>query len=195
MTAPRFIATETGLRLLSDALRWNRTAASALRHPARIAGTALGPVAREQTQRQGLYLRVVSISEATIDALALELTQSGLKYVDEVVRRLVLEKEIAGTASWDSRRRSFKRHHNVDLRKCDAHKELLAATEARNAIAHGLGKLTARQAASNETLKDLSSISIDVVDGYIRLRPTHVAEAIGFSRRFIIDVDGRARSH
>lgn len=191
MTAPRFDATESGLRLLGAALR----AHSALRQrslvPGRITATAFGPVTSEETDRQGLYLRVVSIGEATIDALGLELSRRGIPNISEVVRRLILEKEIAGSASWDARRRSFRRHHGIDLRKCDAHPEVLAATDVRNAIAHGLGRLTARQTASRETYKNLARIAVDVVDGRVRLEHRHISEAVGYCRRFVTDIDAR----
>lgn len=188
---PRFDATESGLRLLGAALRTNATVPLRSRVAGRITATAFGPVSKEQTDRQGLYLRVVSIAEATIDALALELTRRDLPTMGEVVRRLVLEKEIASSSSWDARRRSFRRHHGVDLHKCDAHHEVRAATEVRNAIAHGLGRLTARQTASQETYKNLARIAVDVVDGHVRLQPNHVAEAVEYCRRFVHDVDSR----
>lgn len=191
MTAPRFNATESGLRLLGAALRAQSTFPQRSRLPGRITATAFGPVTREETDRQGLYLRVVSIAEATTDALALELTRRAIANIDEVVRRLILEKEIAGSASWDARRRSFRRHHGIDLRKCDAHREVLAATDVRNAIAHGLGRLTARQAASQETYKNLGRIAVDLVDGRVRLQGRHILEAVGYCRRFVMDVDAR----
>ena len=191
MTAPRFDATESGLRLLGAALRAN----SALRQrslvPGRITATAFGPVTSEETDRQGLYLRVVSITEATVDALGLELSRRAIPNIGEVVRRLILEKEIAGSASWDARRRSFRRHHGIDLRKCDAHREVLAATDVRNAIAHGLGRLTARQTASQETYKNLARIAVDVVDGRVRLQRRHISEAVVYCRRFVTDIDAR----
>lgn len=186
---PRFNATESGLRLLAAALRSNAALPPRSRIPGRITATAFGPVTKEETDRQGLYLRVVSIAEATVDALALELTRRDVAQIDEVVRRLILEKELAGSASWDARRRAYRRHHGVDLRKCDAHSEVLAATDVRNAIAHGLGRLTARQTASQETYKNLALISVDVVNGRVRLQPKHVAEAAGYCRRLITDVD------
>lgn len=191
MTLPRHSATESGLRLLGAAFRANLALPPPSRLPGRITATAFGPVTKEETDRQGLYLRVVSIAEATVDALALELTRGALTMVDEVIRRLVLEKEIAGSASWEARRRAFRRHHGVDLRKCDAHNEVLASTEVRNAIAHGLGRLTARQTASQETYRSLARISVDIVDGQVRLQPTHVAEAVAFCRQFLRDLDAR----
>jgi hypothetical protein len=190
---PRFDATESGLRLLGAALRSNAVVPPRSRRPGRIVATAFGPIAKNETDRRGLYLYVVSIAEATIDALALELTQRSLCDIDEVVRRLILEKEIAGSASWEARRRSFRRHHGVDLRRCDAYYEVHAATDVRNAIAHGLGRLTARQIASQETYKNLARISIDVVDGQVRLHPRHVAEVVGYCRRFVHDVDARVQ--
>jgi hypothetical protein len=188
---PRFNATESGLRLLGATLRSNATLPPRSRPPGRITATAFGPITEEETDRQGLYLRVVSIAEATVDALALELTRRAVTHIDELIRRLILEKEIAGSASWDARRRAYRHHHGLDLRKCDAHAEVLAATDVRNAIAHGLGRLTARQTASQETYKNLALISVDVVDRRVRLQSTHVAEAVGYCRRLINDVDAR----
>lgn len=187
--APRFNATESGLRLLSSASRSNYTYPSRSAASGRILATAIGPVSQQESDRQGLYLHVVSIAEATIDALALELSEQALARHDEVVRRLLTEKEIASSASWEARRRSFRRHHGLNLRQCDAHEEVMATTEVRNAIAHGLGRLTARQVTSGETLSNLRRISVDVVDGRVRLVADDVANAVAYCRRFISAVD------
>lgn len=158
----------------------------------RINTTSLGVVSPEDMAVQGLYLRAVSVVEATLDALALELTKVALKRVDAVISNLILEKEIAGSSSWEARRRMFRRHHGIDLRSCVSWREIEAAVDVRNAIAHGLGKLTARQLASREVFARLAHLGIDVVDNRVHVERSAITDLIRFCGEFIEDVDARA---
>lgn len=188
-----YAATESGLRLLAATVRNHRRNQLVRRSVGRITVTSLGPTSDSVMNVQIGYLRLVSVVEATVDALAMELTWGSLTNVDEAIRALVLEKEIAGSASWDSRRRSFKRHHDLDLRKCDRHDDVLAATDVRNSIAHALGRLTARQAASQDTVKRMRSIGVDVIDGWVVVKPDDIARCFDDGRAFLLDLDGRAK--
>ncbi len=162
-----------------------------------LAGPSLGRIHRTQfgsTSAATLalhsgFLRLVSIAEATVDSLGVEATNRRVGAVDQSVRLLILEKELAATSTWDARRRVFRRHHGVDLRKCDEFKRMEAANDVRNAIAHGLGRLTARQVHSPETVRRISSIGVDVVDGYVSIEERHLVECAGYARLFLTSVD------
>ena len=158
----------------------------------RIHSTSLGSNDPYVVSLQSSFLRLVSITEATVDALGVELTKSRVAQVDDVLRLLMLEKELAGSSSWEARRRSFKRHHAVDLRKCAEHPRVEAAAEVRNAIAHGLGRLTTRQVLAVELPAQLARINISVVNGFVDLRQTHVADCAAYTAEFLRSLDASA---
>lgn len=138
---------------------------------------------------QSGFLRLVSITEAALDSLGVELTDRSVQRVDEVVARLMLEKELAGSSDWNARRRAFSRHHGVDLKKCSEFKKLQGAIEVRNSIAHRLGQLTRRQVESAEAAKYLARIDVPVIDGAIHLEPRHLVECADYSSAFLRSVD------
>jgi len=138
---------------------------------------------------QATFLRLVSVTEATVDALGTELTNRDLRSIDAVIRLLILEKELAAASNWPSRRKSFKRHHKVDLQKCAEHGRLEGAIEVRNAIAHGLGSLTTRQLHSVETPKALAKVNVTVADGFVDLRAVHVHDCHSYLSAFLRSLD------
>ena len=187
---PRFLSTELGLKLLRSSLR-PFLAGSMLATPfrGRVRETSQGSAVPRELALQSGFLRLVSITEATVDLLAAELTEKSLSDVDEVLRLLMLEKELAASSSWESRRRAFKRHHGVDLRKCNEHKKVEGAVEVRNAIAHGLGRLTTRQAISQETTKRLKAIDVSETHGYVQLNAEDLKQCASYSADFLRSVD------
>lgn len=186
----RFRSTESGLRLLQATLRtyFSGTRLSTLSF-GRIQQTAFGSSNVRELALQSAFLRLVSVAEATIDSLGDELTARDLGDVDETIRLLVLEKELATSSSWNNRRRAYQRHHGVDLRKCDGHDKLEGAIQVRNAIAHGLGHLTTRQILGGETAKHLARIDIESINGYLKITPDHVRDCGLYGSRFLRSVD------
>jgi hypothetical protein len=187
---PRFVSTETGVRLLRGTLRnyHHRGPLSRLR-VGRIVQTSMGSSDPSELRAHSAFLRLVSIAESTLDSLGAELTLNHVSRIDEVLRLLILEKELAATSNWESRRRTFKRHHHVDLKRCDEHSRVDAAVLVRNAIAHGLGKLTARQLLSPETPKKLSTLNVSVVNGFVEITPADVDECADYLQKFLHSVD------
>jgi len=135
------------------------------------------------------FLRLVSIAEATVDALGTELTARKVLQVDQAVRLLVLEKELAANVNWAARHRSYKRHHEIDLKKCTDWKRLEGAIEVRNAIAHGLGKLTTRQVSSYETASKLARIDVFLSNGYVDLDLDHLRACAQYGAAFLRSLD------
>lgn len=185
-----FRSTEAGLRLLAPTLRTAlRTARAAPFLGGRIVHSALGSTSPRDLALQTSFLRLVSITEATIDSLAIEITEQSVPQIDDVIRLLMLEKELASTSTWDSRRRLFKRHHGVDLEKCAESKRLDGAIAVRNAIAHGLGRLTTKQALSKQTDTNLKRIDVTLLNGFIDLEPRHLIDCRAYLTDFLVDVD------
>lgn len=193
MNTVRFVSTEAGLRLLQATLRSYLTKGQVSRFRGRIQQTSLGSSDPRALALQSGFLRLISVVEASVDSLGGELTSRSVSNVDEVLRLLILEKELAATSTWNSRRRSFKRHHGVDLRKCAEHDRLEGGVEVRNAIAHGLGRLTTRQVLSAETLKHLARVNVTVVNGYVDLCPIHLTECASYCSNFLRSLDQTLR--
>ena len=193
MSNVRFVATETGIRLLRSTYRsFAASGSTGVRRVGRISQTVLGSSDPRDLVVHSGFLRLVSITEAAVDALAVELTAQSVPQIDEVVRRLMLEKELSATGTWRARRSAYKRHHNIDLGKCAEFKRLEGAIEVRNAIAHGLGKLTTRQVHSRETAPKLGQINVNVVNGFVALGPNHVEECASYCREFLLSLDASA---
>jgi len=187
---PRYVSTEAGLRLLRATLRnyiWEARLSVLPR--GRIQQTFLGTSDPRDLAVQAGFLRLVSVVEASVDSLAVELTEGNVPRVDEVLRLLMLEKEIVASANWESRRRVFKRHHRVDLRKCPRYSYLEGAIEVRNAIAHRLGRLTTRQAMSVETTHRLRIANVIVVNERVDLTSEHLTECANCSSEFLRSLD------
>lgn len=186
----RFVSTESGLRLLRTTLRFHGDHARSVgTKRGRVHTTSQGTSDPEALALQAGFLRLVSVTEATLDSLGRELTASSVGNVDQVIRALMLEKELAATSNWEARKRAFKRHHRVDIAKCAEHPRVEGAVEVRNAIAHGLGQLTTRQSESKETPKRLARIQVEVVNGRVDLRLSHLTECGSYAAEFLISVD------
>lgn len=190
MTVIRFRSTEAGLRLLSPTLRTSlRIARVSPVLGGRVYQTSLGTSDPRDLALHTGFLRLVSIAEATVDSLGIEITERAVPAIDGVIRQLMIEKELAGTSSWDARRKSFKRHNGVDLRKCAEHARLQGAIEVRNAIAHGLGRLTTRQALSGDTPKNLEKVDVSLRNGYVDIEPRHLDDCRVYVTAFILSLD------
>jgi hypothetical protein len=186
----RFASTEAGLHLLQGNLRhFLRGIRAANVLPGRIHYTTLGSNDPRDLALQATFLRLVSVAEATVDTLAVELTARTVPPLDEVLRLLVLEKELAGSSSWEARRRSYKRHHGVDLQKCRDYALIEGAIEVRNSVAHGLGRLTTRQILSTETARKLARISVIVVNDFVRLETQNIKECADYCATFLRSLD------
>lgn len=188
----RFVSTEAGLRLLQTTLRtylWTTRFSVVL--PGRIQQTSLGTTDPQALAMQAGFLRLVSVTEAALDTLGVELTSKDVPNPGSVITLLMLEKELASTSSWAVRRKAFKRHHHLDIHKCARFGEVEGAIEVRNAIAHGLGRLTTRQVQSAETAKLLQRVNVSIVNGFVELRAGHLRECADYCFDFLSDVDGR----
>lgn len=192
MKSVRFAAVEAGVKLLRTTLRQALFADGTPHPPAgRIRVSSVEGVDPVAAAQQSGFLRLVSVAEASLDSLSVELTEENVDSIDEVVRRLMLEKELAVSSGWDAKRRSFKRHHGVDLRKCDEYKRVEGAIEVRNAIAHGLGRLTTKQQMSVECPKKLAAINVLVVNGAVDIGSGHLEECARYLTEFLRAVDSK----
>lgn len=192
MLEVQFRSTEAGLRLLRSTLRtYLRSARVPALTPGRIRRSELGTTDPRELSAQSSFLRLVGVVEATVDSLGTELTSKRISISDEAIRLLMLEKELAATSSWEGRHRSFRRHHKLKLASCAEHGRVEGAIEVRNAVAHGLGKLTTRQLVSADTKKRLDRIDVQVVNKFVALEPRHVRECAEYGAVFLRSIDER----
>lgn len=122
----RLAATESGIRLLGTTIR-TFTRPLRARVGGRILVTSLGTSDPRQVSLQAGFLRLVSITEATVDSIAAELTAGQLGSPTPQVLLLAIEKELAATSNWAARVRAFKVHHDLSLHGCDEFKRVEAA--------------------------------------------------------------------
>jgi len=109
--------------------------------------------------------------------------------MDEVIRLLMVEKEIAGSSTWDARVRIFRRHHHVNLTKASRYAYLEGAIQVRNAVAHGLGRLTARQVLSDLVPRQLALVNVALVNEHVDLRVDNIVECADCATEFLLSVD------
>lgn len=100
---------------------------------------------------------------------------------------------IRGTSSWQDQKKSYKDWLSVE----EDWKAVERLAEARNAVAHGLGKLTRRQLRSEQSVKSkLKAAGITVDDNRIVLSDENLAAAASACREFIerLDIAVQART-
>jgi hypothetical protein len=68
--------------------------------------------------------------------------------------------EARAERSWDERAAAFKRWLHINLGDCAAYADFRAFVQARNAIAHGLGRLTPRQRRGSDAASIVQSLRV-----------------------------------
>lgn len=128
-------------------------------------------------------------------------TLSGLVAVAEsfVVGRLLdavptVKDDELGT--WKKRTLAWKTHLGVELATASAWKPLMGFVEARNAVQHGLGRLTDRQLGKyrDEILGFLGACAVGLNGDLVIVREDDIARCADVSRGMIEWIDGAAPS-
>jgi hypothetical protein len=108
-------------------------------------GSRLGVHDALAVSRQACILRVVSIVEAYLDMLSSDMFRERVPPRHELVRLLVESVEVRSSMTWDERKKAFLNFHKFGLGELDGWEVVDCAVQARNAVAHGLGRLTPQQ--------------------------------------------------
>jgi hypothetical protein len=169
------------LRLTEEALTELITAY--VRHEA-TAGTYLLRKQRQRTmaspmgdpalaERAACWLRMVSIVEIYVEAL--------LKYLDG---------NRAGRApgGWAVVVTALKQRHGIDLRAFALWEKLDACFLVRNAVAHGLGRLTAKQ-IETEVPRKIRVLGVPVRDGAAVITTECLTVCSTICREFVVALD------
>lgn len=121
------------------------------------------------TLRQSCWLRLVTIVEAYLDILSVDVFHERVRDPDEITLKLVSAMAISGSRTWTDRKAVFKDYHGVLLTAAQGWPEINAAIEVRNSIAHGLGRLTPTQSRSRAAAR-MASAGVSVVEGTVDIR-------------------------
>lgn len=146
---------DRSVRLLMVTLALHRRgeAALAIGTPIRGRLKVLAPdSANSRVRRESVLVRSVSIMESYVHAeLVSRLAPLAPSPRSALVETLYAQFEERGTMSWDETANYFKKHVHSSIRiKNSPDWDLVnAVIEARNAVVHGLGKFTNRQARRN----------------------------------------------
>lgn len=165
-------------------------------HRAIQRSTRLRPDAHdaELSLRQGTIARVASITEAFCVDRLMTMAISELDPEKSIARRAMFDDALKGaTGTWSSIRGAFSQWHGV---KPDW-KPLESVQEVRNAIAHGLGRLTHRQLVTrNATVQRVRRIGLDVdSDDRLIIADQDVLKVSRVCAQLIRDLDERTRGY
>ncbi|MEU0151542.1 hypothetical protein [Micromonospora fulviviridis] len=140
-----------------------------------------------QDRCQATLVRLLSITEAfASDMLSREVDRSVVGTGNATATKVADEAVIRGTSSWQDQQKSYKDWLGVR----EDWKAVERLAEARNAVAHGLGKLTRRQMRSENSVKSkLKAAGITVEDNRIVLSDDSLAAAASACRDFIERLD------
>jgi hypothetical protein len=140
-----------------------------------------------QDRCQATLVRLLSITEAfASDMLSREVDRAVAGVRSATVTKVADEAVIRGTGSWQDLKKSYKDWLGID----EDWKAVERLAEARNAVAHGLGKLTRRQLRSEQSVKSkLKVAGIMVEDNRIVLSDDSLAAAASACRDFIERLD------
>lgn len=159
-----------------------------LRRP-RLSHPSLGATDGLQEARQATVLRLVSTVEAYTDAVGSELLWESVGGASGLVEYLAREAEVASAMSWDARVTHLRRHFGVNVKASTSWEQFEASTHARNAVAHGLGSLTAAQRRSTSVVPKLRKVGIVVSGGRLVLDEDCVGKVASACRSLVSHID------
>lgn len=140
-----------------------------------------------QDRCQATLVRLLSVTEAfASDLLSRKIDQALAGASNPAATKIADEAVIRGTNGWADQERAYKDWLGVK----EDWKAVDRLAEARNAVAHGLGKLTRRQMRNEQSVKDkLKAVGIIVVDNRVVLSDEILAAAASACRDFIERLD------
>ena len=148
---------------------------------------AYDPIAVRQ---ESCYLRLVSIAEAYVDVVSSDLLRAEYARSGSLVQSLIEAAEISFSRGWQDREKAFQDHFGIRITKFPTHKDLKCATDVRNAIAHGVGRLTSRQRTAN-TRARMESIGVIVRDNHVVLSADSVRACRDICAAFMRELDAQ----
>lgn len=140
--------------------------------------TAAGPVGDPASvERAACWLRMVSIVEI---------------YVEALLKQLDGERTGRAARGWADVTAALKQRHDVGLHAIAMWDELDACFLVRNAIAHGLGRFTAKQIETGVPRKT-RVLGVPVRDGMVVITAASLDRCSQICQQFVAALDGHPR--
>ncbi len=145
-----------------------------------------------QDRCQATLIRLLSITEAfAAEMLSEEVDRAVGDSRNATAAKVADDAIIRATGTWQDQKQSYKEWLAIN----EDWKAVERLAHARNAVAHGLGKLTRRQMRKEQSVKDqLKAAGITVVDNRIVLSDESLTEAAFACREFIERLDRAIQS-
>jgi hypothetical protein len=145
------------------------------RSPRRYRDGIVGDTAA--ADRAACWLRLVSIVEI---------------YAETLLRRLSGEELGRAPGGWNDVTIALKRRHDIDVTAVEGWARFEACVIVRNAVAHGLGRFTAKQ-VEKELPRKMRVIDVPVRDGAVVITPEVLAGCAETCRVFVTALDAHPR--
>lgn len=188
---PRYDLTEAGLRLIRHAEQYILRADSTAATGRLQGGTLPATTDPHQWRAEAALLRIVSVIEAYVDATSIVRMSRLVDRSQPHLLRLLEDFEFNSSSNWKQRKDAFAAYHGFRIPSCRGWQKVEAGIEVRNSLAHGLGRLTARQRGKSGLVKMLSCIDVTVGGGHIHLSATTIPKVAVAAREFLTDIDSR----
>ena len=147
-----------------------------------------------QERRQATLIRLLSIAEAFAAELLWREVESEVGAIkSSLATKFMIDAIIGGTATWEAQRKAYDQWLAVKPHWTTINQ----LAEARNAAAHGLGKLTRRQTRTEReeasTKGKLDNVNVKVVDRRILLSEQNLTDTLQACCNFIAELDQLVR--
>ena len=184
----RAIAESTLLLLLAEWREHIENRARAEEAP-RIVLSLHGRSSPAEIRWQAAILRMVSVIESYVDSLNREYLTNVLEKKVEESAALVRRLDDFASVNWDQRRAALEDFYAVDFKDSQEWHRLRGAIEARNAVVHGLGRLTRTRRKLSRVESLLRQIGVEVAGGQLVISEVTVCEVYKTCVEFVYWVD------
>jgi hypothetical protein len=143
-----------------------------------------------QIRRQATLVRMASIVEAHVaDELVQRFEPHAAPPRTAILDDVYVRAEDNAIGSWPKMVEHYGRWLDIKItqRRCPSWRRIEAMTNARNAVAHGLGELTRRMArkGKDQLQRDLATLGITIVGNAIDISEDSLRHTAAASREFI----------
>jgi hypothetical protein len=139
------------------------------------------------------YLRIVSIVEAFVDAVASELFSTYRIGQSETLRKIVASVETKSASNWAERRESFKKYHGVTLTNANRSRQVQTCIMVRNAVAHRLGRLSDSR-RSLDLVAELKTINVEVSGESVVVDLPALQTCLNVATEYVESIDEMVRN-
>ena len=148
--------------------------------------------ASHQARSQSTLLRLTSITEAHVAGQLVQRVEPHFPTPrTAIIDDIYVDAEDKAIGSWPAMIGAYKRWFGINLKSYDNWNSIQAMLDARNAVAHGVGELTRRQARKDLTQlgRLLAEIDISVDGTRLEVPDEAIRSASSAARRFVVWLD------